>query len=298
MRGMIVLLVLSALMMAAPPSQADTVYNSFPANVEKRGDFGRFGPGYIREYAVFSVPVTSDFYFTGLDIALGYRGGPNDMFIGLFADNANYPACALESFRLTDVVQPMASGGSIITLNSTLKPALKTSGKYWIGVWVADEALTGMTWYHAQSSVLGPGDSRALYRGSAGWSLDAATMSFRVRGDKRVTIAIGPGSDTSSINLSSRAIPVAVFGSNIFDVTSIDPQTVRLAGAQIMAVGRKRKLLSHYDDINGDGYVDFVCQVVTQQLILEPGVSTAFLEALTYDGRHIRGEYSVLVLDH
>ena len=47
-----------------------------------------------------------------------------------------------------------------------------------------------------------------------------------------VNIDIKPGSDPNSINLSAKGVlPVAILGAENFDVTEIDPTTVRLADA-------------------------------------------------------------------
>jgi hypothetical protein len=111
-----------------------------------------------------------------------------------------------------------------------------------------------------------------------------------------VSIDIKPGSYPNSINIgSSGVIPVAVLSTNSFDATEIDPSTVSLAGATIKLVG-KGTLLSHREDINGDGLIDFVCQVLTEEFLVEPGETTAVLEALTVDGVAIRGEDSVRIV--
>jgi hypothetical protein len=91
-------------------------------------------------------------------------------------------------------------------------------------------------------------------------------------------------------------IPVAVLSSNNFDATQIDPATVSLAGASIKLVGKSDKLLAHHEDVNGDGLLDLVCQVLTEDFFIEPDESTALFEAETFDGMQVQGEDSVCIV--
>ncbi len=111
-------------------------------------------------------------------------------------------------------------------------------------------------------------------------------------------IDIKPGSATNSINLNSAGvIPVAILSSNVFDPTTIDPETVSLAGAKVKIIGKSGKYLCHDDeDINEDGLSDKVCQVYTEHFLIEPGESVAILEAETYEGVPIRGEDTVRIV--
>jgi hypothetical protein len=110
-------------------------------------------------------------------------------------------------------------------------------------------------------------------------------------------IDVKPGSDCNCINLGSAGvIPVAVLSSHTFNATQIDPATVRLAGASIKLVGKRGKFLAHYEDVNGDGLPDLVCQVLTEDFFIEPGESTAVFEAETFDGIQVLGEDSVCIV--
>ncbi|OLD38283.1 MAG: hypothetical protein AUI57_07565 [Candidatus Rokubacteria bacterium 13_1_40CM_2_68_8] len=112
----------------------------------------------------------------------------------------------------------------------------------------------------------------------------------------RVSIDIKPGSHPNSINLGSAGvIPVAILGSATFDATQVNPATVRLAGASVKLIGHGDKYSCSTEDVNGDGFVDLVCHVVTAQFI-EPGDSLAVLEAQTFDGQAIRGEDSIRIV--
>jgi len=106
-----------------------------------------------------------------------------------------------------------------------------------------------------------------------------------------VQIDIKPGSDTNSINLGSAGVvPVAILSSAEFDAPArIDPGSISLAGARVKLVGKKGKALCHDEDVNDDGFVDLLCQVETEQFLLEEGETNVTLEAETYDGQTVQG---------
>lgn len=112
-----------------------------------------------------------------------------------------------------------------------------------------------------------------------------------------VDIDIMPGSDTNSINLSSAGvIPVAILSSATFDATTVDPDTVSLAGASVKMVGKSDKLLASFEYVNGDGLLDLVCQVLTAEFMIEPGDTTVMLEAVTFSGISIVGVDSIRIV--
>lgn len=123
------------------------------------------------------------------------------------------------------------------------------------------------------------------------------SIKWSTAGPFHVDIDIKPGDDTNSINLDSAgAIPVAILSSALFDARTIDPGTVSLAGARVKMVGKSDKLLSHEEDVNGDGLPDLVCQVNTAQFLIEPGDSTTLLEARTFDGTAVEGQDTVRII--
>jgi hypothetical protein len=48
--------------------------------------------------------------------------------------------------------------------------------------------------------------------------------------------------------------------------------------------------------VNADGLDDLVCQVYTAQFMVEPGDTTAILEAYDLDGMKLRGEDSIRIV--
>jgi len=117
-------------------------------------------------------------------------------------------------------------------------------------------------------------------------------------GPLEVEIDIKPGSDPNSINLgASGVVPVAILSSESFDATTVDPDTVSLAGASVKMVGKSNRFLCHAEDVNSDGRLDLVCQVENLTYFLtEDGQTLAVLEATTFDGLPVRGEDTVNIV--
>jgi hypothetical protein len=112
-----------------------------------------------------------------------------------------------------------------------------------------------------------------------------------------IEIDIMPGSVENNINLGSAgAIPVGVLSSSTFDATQINPDTISLNGASVKLVGKGSKYLSHEEDINEDGLVDLVVQVLTDEFSLEEGQTQAVLEGAIFDGTTITGNDQVTIV--
>lgn len=113
-----------------------------------------------------------------------------------------------------------------------------------------------------------------------------------------VVIDIKPGSYPNAINLGSYGlVPVAIFSDGEFDATSVDPETVELAGAGVAVRGKANKYMAHSEDVNGDGLLDLVVQVATENLdagSLQAGY--AILTGKTYDGVPIEGKDEITIV--
>ncbi len=113
-----------------------------------------------------------------------------------------------------------------------------------------------------------------------------------------VYIDIKPGSYPNAINLGSRGlIPVAILSDEQFDATTVDPDTVELAGAGVELRGKSNKYMAHEEDVNGDGLVDLVVHVATQNL--DPGSfqdGYAILTGQTLDGQAIEGRDEISIV--
>ena len=112
-----------------------------------------------------------------------------------------------------------------------------------------------------------------------------------------VTIDIKPGSEPNSINNNGKGvIPVAIFGSADFDVSQINLSTVDLEGCGIKEVGKKGKLLAHYEDVNTDGFVDLVVQIENQEGTFNVCDTSATLTGELFGGILFEGTDSIRIV--
>lgn len=95
-----------------------------------------------------------------------------------------------------------------------------------------------------------------------------------------IEVDIKPGSDSNPLNPKSKGVvPVAILGSSTFDVTTIDPDTIRLSREGVE--GEVAPIRASYGDVTtstgspmvacheleGDGYADLKLKFRTQQLV-------------------------------
>jgi len=89
-----------------------------------------------------------------------------------------------------------------------------------------------------------------------------------------ITIDIKPGSYPNSINLGSNGVvPVVILSTTDFDATDptlVNPDNVFLAGSGVRVRGKGNKFLASEEDVDGDGLMDLVVKVETENL--DPGL--------------------------
>jgi hypothetical protein len=106
-----------------------------------------------------------------------------------------------------------------------------------------------------------------------------------------LSIDIKPGSSQNTINLSSSGvIPVAMLSTSTFSATTIDPNTLFLAGAQVGMAGRSGRYLCQTREVNGDNLDDLVCDFDTAQFLIHVGDTLAELVGKTFAGVPVRGQ--------
>ena len=111
------------------------------------------------------------------------------------------------------------------------------------------------------------------------------------------TIDNKPGSDPNSINMDSNGnVPVAILGSPTFDVTTVDPYSICLAGAEVNLKGKAQTPQASYEDINSDGFMDLTAHVTVETLVLLEGDTEATLTGMTYGGIPISGKDSIRIV--
>jgi len=119
---------------------------------------------------------------------------------------------------------------------------------------------------------------------------------FRVASilEPRIEIDIKPGSDLNPINPFSRGVtPVAILGSDAFDVRDVDVTTLAFGpGGALSALSRENGflflLLSHFD-LNEDGYRDLISLYPTEETGIAIGDDEACLSGETLDGAVFQG---------
>lgn len=111
-----------------------------------------------------------------------------------------------------------------------------------------------------------------------------------------VIIDIKPGSDPNCFNVNGHGvIPVAILGSDYFDVTTIDQTSLLFGGLEVRVRGNKGPLC-HLEDSNVDGLLDLVCQFEDNSDYWTPGDGDATLTGDLYDSTEFEGTDSICVV--
>lgn len=136
---------------------------------------------------------------------------------------------------------------------------------------------------------------QGLLRGTPRALLLAPTGE-QLRVPVHVAIDIKPGSDPNCIKMGSRGtLPVAILSTHDFDATTVDPVTVKLAGAPV-TLKRNGTPMASFKDINRDGRLDLVVHVSITDLQLTGTATQASLSGETYEGTCIKGTDSVHIV--
>ncbi|MFX0184801.1 MAG: hypothetical protein ACFE95_17095 [Candidatus Hodarchaeota archaeon] len=121
-----------------------------------------------------------------------------------------------------------------------------------------------------------------------------------------VNIDIKPGCGPNSINMGDNGLlPVAILGTVIFDVMTLNVETIMIGGVTVDSRGspKQPKLAYSFEDVNGDGYMDLITffdiQRLVQENMLHPDTVSLTIEGNLldqYDGTPIFGSDSVRVV--
>ncbi len=128
-----------------------------------------------------------------------------------------------------------------------------------------------------------------VYRSYRGFDWDICYASLETT--INVAIGVNPGDLSGKINLNSRGmLQVVIYSTADFDTASIDPATIRLAGAAVAMRGKSGNYMAVVDDFNLDGLFDLKLQMRIPDLNVEElqdGI--AVLTGQTFAGDEIEG---------
>ncbi len=103
----------------------------------------------------------------------------------------------------------------------------------------------------------------------------------------KVEIDIKPGRDADSINpLSRGVVPVAILGSDTFDVADVDETTLAFGPSGAPFVHSHGP---HYEDVNGDGFADLMAHYWIEETGIAFGDIEACVSGETLDGAPFEG---------
>jgi hypothetical protein len=120
---------------------------------------------------------------------------------------------------------------------------------------------------------------------------------YRPAGGGDVRIDIKPDSEVNPINPRSHGVtPVALLGSEDFDVTEIDPTSLRFGPNEAPPAHDLSDGWPHGDalnDVDGDGFVDLLAHFSTQETGIVCGDTEATLTGEALDGSSFQGTDSI-----
>ena len=129
-----------------------------------------------------------------------------------------------------------------------------------------------------------------LARDSGPYGIDRLTWSGPLSdtpSETPVEIDILPGSDDNRIRLGRRGVlPVVLYGSETFDVESVDPATLSFGPGAAPPAHRKGP---HSTDHDGDGWLDWMIHARVEEVALSAEDEEACLVAETWEGDVVFG---------
>jgi hypothetical protein len=113
----------------------------------------------------------------------------------------------------------------------------------------------------------------------------------------QVTVDIKPMSDPNAVNNDGRGvIPVAILGSETFDVTTINPATVALDGMAVRFKGKSMTAQASIEDYNMDGYDDLIVHIADTDGTFAPGQTVGTVTGLFWAGGAFSGTDSLKIV--
>ena len=155
------------------------------------------------------------------------------------------------------------------------------------------------SWHHHASGTLSGESAHAGFRVA---SVSEPTTVY-------VSIDIKPGSCPNPVNVKSKGVlPIAVLGMENYDVTTIDPTSIRLAGVEPLRSGYEDVATPVRDNNNcncttdgPDGFLDLILKFETQAIVEALGEVTdgeewiLRLTGVLHDDTPIEGEDCIVI---
>jgi len=112
----------------------------------------------------------------------------------------------------------------------------------------------------------------------------------------QISIDIKPNETPNCFNINGHGVvPVAIFGSDVFDVNQVDFGSLSFGGLSVRVRGNKGPLCST-EYSNGDAHLDLVCQFEDDATNWSAGETTAELTGNFYDGTAFKGSDDICVV--
>lgn len=221
-----------------------------------------------------------------IELDTHYRPGTDSANIQIYQSLATCPG-ANYSLAYSWRPRPAVSAGS---QGVTVK---------WGASQVATHTGSNLPWQDQSSIVTGTSGSQNLMfvgigtGNQLGTLIDAVSLIGPDPGvaNACTTVNIKPFSDPNSVNVcSSGSVPVTIWGSATFDVSTVDPSLLLLGGAAVRIPGKSGRYQcsisdsgspdsSLFDGIGGpDGYPDLTCQFTTEADMFPVGAVTATVD--------------------
>lgn len=121
-------------------------------------------------------------------------------------------------------------------------------------------------------------------------------QSFVPASPRMASIDIKPGDEDNCVNINGAGvIPVGILGSDALDVFDLDPYSLRFGGMDVRIRGKKGPLC-HTDYVDGDNYLDMVCQFEDDPSQWLPGIGEATVMGAKYDGTLFQGTDTICIV--
>ena len=305
------------LMLIAAQVDAKTIVDTFDSGgAFDSGDGYNIVRGIIPEisYGFQFTPEETDFTLTRIALAAGLSEGDNILEISIVEDDGGQPGgSVIATYIFSGEMGSFGDDNTVLVASFSNGPVFTADTPYWLVARIPKAKSTWAFWNlsHPRPKAIPTAKIRSSYVSVGETFFPAA---FRIEGApvqdfKPVAIDIRPGACPNPLNIRSKGVlPVALLGGADFDVASVDPTTVQLAGSGALRWSIE-DVSTPAEDGDGDdcppkgtdGFADLTLKFDAQEIIAalgEVGDGNEVPLALTgqlYDGTPIEGTDCVVI---